>query len=1172
MIAIAPFGISGTQKAITPARAAILRSGAGRSGWPVLQGARVPLYALSNVARSAATRSNYTSARCFVAIGGIHVGAAPGSAEVKIVGALTISDILNETPNRATFRVRGVIPRIGQDVIVTLGSKNNGSRLFGGQILTTDHGYTDTPANYHVDVAATDWTWSLNQRLITARWTGTPAATIAAALVTLGAPGYTSANVAADLPVLDEFTVTNQTTTAALTALARRVGGYWYVDERKDVHVFLTETAAAGTPPVVLSPAHPTLTELLINQEGGSLVTRVFVEGGGAGAHTRIVPGETKIPVLTATWYDARGGAVVSGPQRITYTGRSLGGGGSLVGPGAAPSAFPNLTLAPGAGIEAGVHGYAIAFLTATGSSLVGPRVAIACGLVPPPLTAPTAGAPLVGAGPDPGTHHYAITYVTASGETLPGPLLSVTTGPTAPPASAPAPSVAAGAGVDPGPHEYACTFVTAAGETTAGPISGVIMASLVGPAPPASAAAGAIAVGAGVDTGLHEYAVTYTTGAGETTPGPNSSGITTGPVSVNDAGAPTVISNGPNSTQGDLTVMNAYDYAATFSLGASSTDLAQQTAVVAASAQVNALASSAGGGKASHIVVAVPFATSAAVRWVHLYRRNRTTQTANVSSFRLHSSYANQLGTPTFQVSDGIGDSVITAKPAPPAGNTAVAAMNVITVTGIPTSPDGTVTGRKLYRRSGGAGYRLVAAISGNTQSTYTDNKANAALGAAPPASSTAGTAVARVTVANIPKGDSTIAGRNLYRRSGGAGLRFLVALANNTTTTYTDTTPNASLGAAPPATASALACQVPLTLPLPPAGSALVVERRLYRTAANQSELRLVAPLDIVTTAGIDTAPDSALGAAAPTTATASANRVNLSGIPIGAASVTARVIYRTAADQSPLKLLATLADNTTTTYADTAPDSALGAAAPSSDVSGLAQPAGNVNAGSPTCIVAGAAAFEVAGGWAVIGNGEQVIRYQTITGSSLTGIPASGPGAIVASIAYNSTITAAPQLTGIPASGAGAIIWPIERGQDINVWVQVDDPAAQATVAALLTSPAAGPHAGVIEEALQDRRLSITEARARGRAYLELRKNVLVRIRYHSQDLNTRAGRTIHVRILTPPYDIDADFTIQTVTIGNFHPALAPTFTVEAAAVQFNFEDLVRRMSQNELGAAR
>jgi hypothetical protein len=211
-------------------------------------------------------------------------------------------------------------------------------------------------------------------------------------------------------------------------------------------------------------------------------------------------------------------------------------------------------------------------------------------------------------------------------------------------------------------------------------------------------------------------------------------------------------------------------------------------------------------------------------------------------------------------------------------------------------------------------------------------------------------------------------------------------------------------------------------------------------------------------------------------------------------------------------------------------------------------------------------------VAGGWAVIGNGEQVIRYQTITGSSLTGIPASGPGAIVASIAYNSTITAAPQLIGIPASGPGAIIWPIERGQDINVWVQVDDPAAQVTVAALLTSPAAGPHAGVIEEALQDRRLSITEARARGRAYLELRKNVLVRIRYHSQDLNTRAGRTIHVRILTPPYDIDADFTIQTVTIGNFHPALAPTFTVEAAAVQFNFEDLVRRMNQNELGAAR
>ena len=40
-------------------------------------------------------------------------------AGAKIVGDLTITDVLNQTPNRCTFRVRGLIPAIGQDVGIT---------------------------------------------------------------------------------------------------------------------------------------------------------------------------------------------------------------------------------------------------------------------------------------------------------------------------------------------------------------------------------------------------------------------------------------------------------------------------------------------------------------------------------------------------------------------------------------------------------------------------------------------------------------------------------------------------------------------------------------------------------------------------------------------------------------------------------------------------------------------------------------------------------------------------------------------------------------------------------------------------------------------------------------------------------------------------------------------
>jgi hypothetical protein len=60
----------------------------------------------------------------------------------------------------------------------------------------------------------------------------------------------------------------------------------------------------------------------------------------------------------------------------------------------------------------------------------------------------------------------------------------------------------------------------------------------------------------------------------------------------------------------------------------------------------------------------------------------------------------------------------------------------------------------------------------------------------------------------------------------------------------------------------------------------------------------------------------------------------RVNLTAIPLGGAAVTSRKIYRTAAGGSAYMLLATLADNTTTTYGDNIADSSLGAGMPTSN----------------------------------------------------------------------------------------------------------------------------------------------------------------------------------------------------------------------------------------------
>jgi hypothetical protein len=71
---------------------------------------------------------------------------------------------------------------------------------------------------------------------------------------------------------------------------------------------------------------------------------------------------------------------------------------------------------------------------------------------------------------------------------------------------------------------------------------------------------------------------------------------------------------------------------------------------------------------------------------------------------------------------------------------------------------------------------------------------------------------------------------------------------------------------------------------------------------------------------------------GAVSNTVATDGSNqKIELTNIPLGPTGTTNRKIYRVEGDGSALKLLATIADNTTTTYSDNTADGGLGAAYP-------------------------------------------------------------------------------------------------------------------------------------------------------------------------------------------------------------------------------------------------
>ena len=71
-----------------------------------------------------------------------------------------------------------------------------------------------------------------------------------------------------------------------------------------------------------------------------------------------------------------------------------------------------------------------------------------------------------------------------------------------------------------------------------------------------------------------------------------------------------------------------------------------------------------------------------------------------------------------------------------------------------------------------------------------------------------------------------------------------------------------------------------------------------------------------------------------AAVTTGSTTSNRINLTAIPTGGSLVTQRKLYRTAAGGATYSFLATIGNNTASTYTDNAADSTLGAGCPTTN----------------------------------------------------------------------------------------------------------------------------------------------------------------------------------------------------------------------------------------------
>jgi hypothetical protein len=1119
----------------------------------------VPLYALSGVARSAATRSGYVSGTVYITVGGVEVGEGHAPDVRALVESLRVQETINETPNVAQVRVVGLEVLVGAEVLITRGSRGNSDPTFAGRVLSLKRAPLLTGRATSVDLNLIDYQWGLSRYVVTGHYTGS-ASTIADALIAEYAPGYTTGHVPRGLPQVDGgITFTNQRLPTALTNLAKRVNANWYVDYTRAIHMYpalATDPSIPPTPDVTPSNPRVLLDGFTVDRDLSQMITRVYVEGGGSNADEYVGPGETIIPVTDALWYED-GGTVVAGPQRITYTSRALGIGGSLVGPGVMPSGAPTLALTAGAGIDAGTHEYAIAFVTADGSTLPGPRATIVVGLVPAPA-AP--GAALAGgSGVDPGTHYYACTFVTASGETTPGTVAEVTTTVQAPPANAPAMSAEAGAGVDNGPHKYVVTWVVEGDrETTPGPESATVTAytDILGGIsepqtnPTVTATSGTSSLG----SGLYIYAVSFVKGAGETPAGPavgvqTTTGIGNPPAPGSDY--PKGFYVGPSAPILALTNGATYRWKFTYrrqSDGAEtapSAELGQPFGPIQEAGAKGAVAWPAGVG------FALPSAPSGYD--VVYYRAGGA---AGSTFKRTTVTTVPPAETSVPAVYDNTPDNAL----GPAVGSSNQTDQRRVNVTAIPTGPSGT-TARRIWRTvaDGGQLY-LHSTLSNNTTTSITDTLADSGLttGTTPPPTNTTGTAAPRCVIAvalPIPS-DPAVLYKRLYRSTNGAAYKRVGDTLARETGQILDTTPYAALGAPVPAVNAASLAVVRLTLPQ---GAPIVSHVRIYGTAAGVGALGLVATIANGTATYDVTTPDSGLGAAPPATNTAAANRVQVSNIPLGqGANVTGRIVCRTKADLSTLYVLATIADNATTGYADAAPDSVLTVEAPADDTSGLTQPPGVVLAGSESILVATVRDFSPGGGWARLGNGDQLVRYAGLSGNALIGIRTSGVGALTSSVSYGSSVTPVPHLAGIPAIGPGAIRYQIIKGDPVNLWVQLDDDFAQTQLRGHIGGD------GILEDYLQDRRLSAAEARSRGTAHLGMRNQINMTVRYVTRDVS-RAGANVTINF-GPPLNVAGTFTIQSVAIAEFParaggPSRGPYYHVEASETRFSFNDLLR-----------
>jgi hypothetical protein len=671
------------------------------------------LQARAGIARVNAMRVGYYTPNTVITIGGVN------RTTSVVQNSLRVNKARNDEPDTATFTLQPntIVPAAGEPVVIALGSVSN--RIFAGTVAFVVYARRVGPSTGtfqapFVHVTCRDWGSLLDRRRVTKSWTATSATNIAIEVITSYTSGFTYYNVAAGLPEVD-FAVNGEAPTVLLRQLSAMVGGGYYIDADRDLHLFGTDGEIyPGTNPLSLTNSRSTLRALSHGQDASQVRTRVVVRGEGSRVIGAVPANATTIPVENAMAFDTDDVdtlKAIVGNQVIEYTDVVIGGGGSLIGPGVAPPTAPT------------------------------------------PL-------PSAGSGIDSGAHYWAFTWETALGETLPSPLNGATLGPIAAPSTAPTRATAAGTGLEVGTYLYAVTFQVGAGETTPGPTGSI--ATSAGIAAPSSSPSASASGPPFAEHSGGRYVVgdslwvrcSYVDVDGNETGGTDSNTVTA--VAEGSGAQALLVSSLPVPSDGNVVLKRVY-LNVNGSFVAYSDRGVGDTALVWSFAGTSTGSFPIGGDPARRRVslTSIPTGPSGTTG-----RRIYRTVVGGSSLLLVTTLGDNTTTTYTDSTADG------SLGAAAPSSNTA--ALNQCTVTGIAVGPAGT-TQRKLYRTvAGGSQLKLVVTLANNTDTAHTDTTADGSLGANAPTGDTSGLEQA---TGQINTGSTTIlvAGPGAFSSSGG-------------------------------------------------------------------------------------------------------------------------------------------------------------------------------------------------------------------------------------------------------------------------------------------------------------------------------------------------------------------------------------------------------------------